>query len=198
RLAAGLRRVLDATNEEDSPQLVLENGAGTGDGIGSSIEDLADILDEAARAGVPVERLGFCLDTAHLWGAGYGIAEPAELDALLARLDAAVGGERLSMIHLNDARTVLGSRQDRHEHLGAGEIGSRGIRHLLLHPRLEKVPIYLETPGMDSGYDAVNMERVRMLIADEPLPELPPDAFNTRGARSRSAPPAADSDETSA
>lgn len=192
RLAAGLRRILEESNDDDGPQLVLENGAGTGDGIGSSIEDLADILEAATVAAVPVDRLGFCLDTAHLWGAGYDIAQPAELDALLARLDSTLGRDRLSMIHLNDSRTVAGSRQDRHEHIGAGLIGARGLHHLLAHPRLASVPIYLETPGMDTGFDAVNMERVRMLLEDEPLPDLPPEAFNLRGSRSRTAPPASD------
>jgi deoxyribonuclease IV len=192
RLAVGLRRVLEETADAAGPKLVLENGAGTGDGIGSGMEDLADILEAAERAGVPTERLGFCLDTAHLWGAGYDISQPTELDALLGWLDATIGPERLSMIHLNDARTFVGSRQDRHEHVGAGQIGSVGLRHLLLHPRLQQLPIYLETPGMDSGFDAVNMERVRMLMEDEPLPQLPPEAFELRGSGSRSAPPASD------
>lgn len=199
RLAAGLGRVLEEADAEagatagarNVPRLVLENSAGTGDGIGSTIEDLADIFAAAARAALPLHRLGICLDTAHLWAAGYDVGDLHELGALLARLDALIGLERVVMLHLNDSRTVRGSRLDRHEHVGAGLIGT-GLRHLLLEPRLADRPVYLETPGMDTGFDAVNMERVRLLLAGEPLPELPPEAFAARGASTRSAPPAHD------
>ena len=198
RLAAGVARVFDGVPLEGSPLLVLENSAGMGDGVGSSIEDLADIVEAAARAGVAIDRLGFCLDTAHLWGAGFDVSRPDELDNLLDRLDAAVGPGRLAMIHLNDARINLGARVDRHEHIGGGQIGRTGLRHLLLHPRLAGLPLYLETPGMDSGYDGVNMERVRMLLNDEPLPDLPAEAFDVRGSRSRSAPPAPEAGDAAA
>ena len=89
------------------PRLVLENAAGTGDGIGAPMEDLADILDAAARAGLPLERLGVCLDTAHLWGAGYDLSSGAGIDELVARLDDIVGRENVVMLHLNDSRTTL-------------------------------------------------------------------------------------------
>lgn len=189
RLAAGVASVFDRAPGK-SPRLVLENSAGTGDGVGSTIDDLADIAAAVDRAGVPRGRMGFCLDTAHLWGAGFDIARPEELDRLLDRLDASVGREQLAMLHLNDARMVLGSRMDRHEHIGGGQLGWPGLRHLLTHPRLIDLPMYLETPGMDVGYDAVNMERVRLLLSGEQLPDLPAEAFTLRGSRSRSAPPA--------
>jgi deoxyribonuclease-4 len=91
------------------------------------------------------------------------------------------------MIHLNDSKSELGSRLDRHEHVGAGHIGERGMAHILRHPRLAHVAYFIETPGMDEGYDAVNIERARRLIAGEPLDALPPEAMNMRGSRSRSA-----------
>jgi hypothetical protein len=84
---------------------------------------------------------------------------------------------------------VVGSRLDRHEHIGAGLIGHEGLRYLLCEPWLASLPTYLETPGMDVGYDAINLERVRLLIGGEPLPDLPPGAFRVKGSRSRTAPP---------
>ncbi len=189
RLGEGLRAVqAEIGPDPDGPMIVLENSAGQGDGLGSSIEELAAILEGAARAGADVGRIGFCLDTAHLWGSGHDLDDPDALEVLLLRVDAELGPERLRMLHLNDSRAAKGSRVDRHEHIGAGQIGRSGLRTLLTHPRLAEVPTYLETPGMDSGYDAVNMERVRRLIADEPLDELPPEAFRSLGARPRKVP----------
>jgi deoxyribonuclease-4 len=189
QLGEGLRAVLaEVAAVPSGPLIVLENSAGQGDGLGSSIEELAAILEGAARAGADLERIGFCLDSAHLWGSGYDLDDSDAFDALLARVDAELGPERLRMLHLNDSRAARGSRQDRHEHIGAGLIGRSGMRNLLTHPRLANVPTYLETPGMDSGYDAVNMQRVRLLIADEPLDQLPPEAFRSVGAQSRVVP----------
>lgn len=196
RLAAGVGRVLEqvpaaATVGGDRPPLlVLENSAGSGDGIGSSIEDLADILEAIAGAGLDTERVGFCLDTAHLWAAGYGLDSEPAVDDLAQRVERLLGRERLVMLHLNDARTRRGSRLDRHEHIGAGEIGVPGLRQLLVHDWLGRLPTYLETPGMDTGYDAINLERVRMLLRGEALPKLPAEAFTMRGSRSPSAPAA--------
>ena len=148
----------------------------------------AEILDAIGAAGVDTDRVGFCLDTAHAWGAGYEISQPEEVDRLLERLDSALGVSRIAMVHLNDSKAPLASHADRHEHIGAGTIGAAGLRRVLLHPALEDVPFYLETPGMDEGFDAINMERVRTILRGEPLPELPPAAAHARGARSRTAP----------
>ena len=168
-----------------TPLLVLENSAGGGDGIGSTLEELAAIAEAAVRAGVPEGAFGFCLDTAHLWGAGYDLSDPAALDDLLARFDVLLGPRRLAMLHLNDSKVPLGSHGDRHQHLGAGAIGERGMRALLSHPRLSLVPAYLETPGMDDGWDARNMERARALIAGEALPQLDEAALDLPGSRAR-------------
>jgi deoxyribonuclease IV len=90
------------------------------------------------------------------------------------------------MVHLNDSKATRGSRLDRHEHLGAGEMGAgAGLARLLTHPALAHVPFFLETPGMDQGYDAVNMGRARALAAGEPLDSLPQEAFHVHGSRSR-------------
>ncbi len=189
RIATAVRRALDEVPAaEGTPLLVLENSAGGGDGLGGTVEELGQILDAIGAAGVDTDRVGFCLDTAHAWGAGYEISQPEEVDRLLERLDSALGVSRIAMVHLNDSKAPLASHADRHEHIGAGTIGAAGLRRVLLHPALEDVPFYLETPGMDEGFDAINMERVRTILRGEPLPELPPAAAHARGARSRTAP----------
>lgn len=170
----------------DGPLLVLENSAGGGDGLGGTVEELAAIQDAIVGLGADPARIGFCLDTAHAWGAGYEISRPEAVDRLLAALEAALGPGRIAMVHLNDSKAGLGSHLDRHEHIGVGAIGAAGLRAVLLHPSLARVPFYLETPGMDEGYDAINMERVRTILRGEPLPELPPAparAPRTRPAR---------------
>ncbi len=196
--AAGTRRVADglaavlAETPEGAPRLILENSAGGGDGLGGTIDELAEILEAVAVAGMDATRIGFCLDTAHLWGAGFDISRPDVIDQVLADFDARLGPEQLAMLHLNDSRSPRGSHTDRHEHIGAGLIGPDAMRSFLCHPRLASVPTFLETPGMDEGYDAVNMERVRLLIAGRDPPPLPPEAFALKG-RTRGAHPAEDS-----
>jgi deoxyribonuclease-4 len=186
RLVEGLKAVLRKADRQSTksaanlplPRLVLENAAGTGDGIGSSMEDLADILAAADRAGIPLERLGICLDTAHLWGAGYDVGSASWIDFLAGR-----GRELLDnvvMLHLNDSRVELGARLDRHEHIGGGKMAHDGLRDLLNHPWLGSLPTFLETPGMDAGYDEINLERARLLADGKVLPELSTDAFTLR------------------
>ena len=178
----------EASLPDDAPILVLENSAGGGFGIGATVEELAAILRAIDDRGVDPRRVGICLDAAHLWGAGYRISEPAEVDALVEGFERAIGLARLRMVHLNDSRSELGSHTDRHQHVGAGQIGPAGLRRLVTHPALEAVTYYLETPGMDEGYDAVNLDRVRRLVRGEPLPDMEPHELELRGSRSRSAP----------
>ncbi len=197
RLVHGLRAVLEEAaavplaDGDRLPRIVLENAPGSGDGIGSTMEDLSDIFDAAVGAGLDIARLGVCLDTAHLWAAGYDIATDRGLARLVAHVDRGIGRERVVMLHLNDSRTVLESHVDRHEHIAAGQVGERGMRTLLQEPWLATLPAFLETPGMDDGYDQVNLERVRMLVTGESPPPLPPEAFRLRGSRARTAPPLA-------
>jgi deoxyribonuclease IV len=189
RIADGVARVIAETDGgSGSPVLVLENSAGGGFGIGTTVEELADIADAIAARGVDEERVGFCLDTAHAWGAGYRLSDPAATDDLLATFDARIGIDRLRMIHLNDSKSELGFHNDRHEHVGAGQIGEAGMAHLLRHPLLANATYYLETPGMDVGYDAINVARAVALAAGQPLAPLPPGAMTVRGSRARSAP----------
>jgi len=187
--AAGIRRIGESVaavlGETDGPtRLVLENSSGGGDSLGSSIEELAEIL-----AGVGGhQRLAFCLDTAHLWGAGYDISTAEGVAGVLDRFEELIGLDRLALIHLNDSKSELGSRWDRHEHVGAGRIGPIGLGALLRDPRLKAAgtAFVMETPGVDEGYDAVNVRRARLLWGGaETLPILPPRAFklNRRSTR---------------
>jgi deoxyribonuclease-4 len=190
RLAEGLRLALTEVEDgTDATMVVLENSAGGGFGLGTDVGELAGIAEAAAARGIADERLGFCLDAAHAWGAGIDLGDPEATDAFLADFDTRIGLDRLVMIHLNDSKAERGSRHDRHEHVGAGQIGAPGLAHLLCHPSLGHVTYFLETPGMEEGYDAVNMSRARDLAAGRPLSALPPEAMTVRGSRSRTGPP---------
>ena len=195
RVAQAVAAVLERQEATPTSILVLENAAGGGDSIGRTIEEHARIAELAATLGVAERRLAFCLDVAHAWGAGVGMDDPDQIDAWLAEFDRELGLGRLAMIHANDSRSERGSRTDRHEHIGAGRIGERGFRHLLTHPELQDVPFVLETPGMDAGYDLVNLDRARALIAGESLAPLPPEAFEFKRRTTASAPADDDVDD---
>jgi deoxyribonuclease-4 len=196
-VAAGIERVGDAIQlalaevdlEAATPVIVLENSAGGGFGVGANLDELAGIAEAIAVRGVTPDRVAFCLDAAHAWGAGINVGEPEALDAFLAEFDDRIGLDRLVMVHLNDSRVELGSRIDRHEHLGAGRIGTRGLAHLIRHPALAHVAYLIETPGMDEGYDAVNIARAHDIAAGRPLAVLPPEALELGSSRARSGPP---------
>ena len=199
RLVVGVRRALDdaaappgpTRGEPDhrDPAILLENGSGGGWSLGVDLAQWSAIAAALEGARVGREQVGFCLDTAHLWGAGYDLSDRGAIDRLLASFDQRIGLDRLRLVHLNDSKSALGSRMDRHEHLGAGSIGPAGLRHLLTHRSLAHVTFMLETPGMDEGYDAINVARARALARGERLEPLPPEAFEIRGSRSRAATP---------
>jgi deoxyribonuclease IV len=189
RLADGLALALAEVDDgPDAAMVVLENSPGSGFGLGVDVDELAGIAEAASRRGVTEERLGFCIDAAHAWAAGIDVSEPAAIDAFLTAFDDRIGLERLVMLHLNDSKSERGSRLDRHEHLGAGRIGATGLGHLLRHPALAHATYYLETPGMDEGYDAINIARAYDIAANRPLATLPPEAMHLRGSRARTAP----------
>jgi deoxyribonuclease IV len=202
RLGEGILRTItavdspaaaDADANVDAPtptMLVLENSAGSGGGLGTSVEELASIAGKIAALGIADDRVGFCIDTAHAWGAGIDLADPSAIDDFIAAFDDRIGLGRLVLIHLNDSRSERGSRADRHEHLGAGRIGPDGLAHVLRHPGLAHVTYLLETPGMDVGYDAINLARARDLAAGTPLGPLPPEAFELRGSSTTRTAPA--------
>ena len=113
------------------------------------------------------ERLGFCLDSQHLFASGYPVHEPGGIDRVLEEFDLTVGIARLRCLHLNDSKTAFGSNRDRHENIGDGEIGEAGMRSILGAPALQGLPVILEVPGLDGkGPDLENMARVRRLHAE--------------------------------
>jgi deoxyribonuclease-4 len=164
--AAGLARVTDALGKaleqcgDSHVRVLLEDTAGAGGTMGRTFEDLAAIIDSVG--GDP--RLGLCLDTAHLYEAGYDIATPAGLGGALEGLDASVGLERLVMLHLNDSKTPLASNVDRHENIGEGQLGLASMTTIVNHPAFAEMPGITEVPGFDGhGPDEQNMELLRSL-----------------------------------
>jgi deoxyribonuclease IV len=186
--AAGLAKIVDnvqsvLASSPDGVRLVLENSSGGGDMLGSTVEELAQILE---GVGAGADHFGFCLDTAHLWGAGHDISTADGARAVVDRFEQLIGLDRLALVHLNDSRSELGSRADRHEHVGAGRIGPVGLAAFLRDPRLAQATFIMETPGADEGWDAVNMRRARLLWGGaEELPQLPPKAFRTNRRSTR-------------
>jgi deoxyribonuclease IV len=158
--ASGLRRNADAISEalERVPgrtRLAMESTAGSGTALGATFQDLAAII-EAVPANLR-SRMGVCTDTCHLYAAGHDLVK--DFDGVWSRFDDVVGRERLLAMHLNDSRTPLGSRRDRHELIGQGTLGPRVFRRIMTEDRFARVPKVIETPKLD---DATRTDR-RML-----------------------------------
>lgn len=141
--------------------LLLENTAGAGSSLGSTFAELARIRELAAPR-LDFE-IGFCLDTAHCFAAGYDVASAAGLRATLAEVSRVLGLEGVKLIHVNDSKAPLGSRRDRHEHIGRGAIGLEGFRRILNHPALRGLPFILETPRSGDADDRRNLATLRSL-----------------------------------
>lgn len=141
RLAAGLRRTLDGTPE--SVMLLLENDVGGGGKLGYRFENLAAALELVPEH---ADRLGVCLDTAHLWGAGFDISTPEGAAATLDAADRVLGLRRVPVIHVNDTPKALGSHLDNHARIGEGVIPVEGLGAFLRDPRLDGAAMLLETP----------------------------------------------------
>jgi deoxyribonuclease IV len=159
RVQTALRRVL-SESEGSGVRLLLENTAGAGGTMGVDFDELGAMI----RAADNHPRLGLCLDTAHLFEAGFDLRTAAGLDEALTRLDDACGLDRLVMLHLNDSKTPQGSNRDRHENIGGGELGLDGFGAIVNHPALADIPGILEVPGFDGdGPDLRNVEILRTL-----------------------------------
>lgn len=167
---AGIARIAEALNDllADCPhrrvKVLLETTAGAGDTIGRTFEQLADILARLRRP----RRFGVCLDTCHVFAAGYDLRKPVAYRQTMAALDRAVGLERVLAIHLNDSRHALGSRRDRHAHIGQGKIRAAAFANLVNDPAFRQVPMILETPkGKDPrgrDWDDRNAAKLRRLV----------------------------------
>jgi len=158
RVAQALMEVLELSG----PLILLENTAGQGSELGFRVEELGDIVSMVGEG----PRLGICIDTAHAFQAGYPIHTPDGLEGFLDEVSQWVGLERLRLLHLNDSRTPLGSRVDRHWHIGEGYIGLEGLKGIIRHPVLRDLPAIMETPWSPQ-WDKRNMARVRALAAKE-------------------------------
>jgi deoxyribonuclease-4 len=167
--AEGLARVIAAFNEIHARTAdlavctLLETTAGQGSALGWRFEHLAEIKSGVQSPG----RLGVCVDTCHLFAAGYPLGTPAEYAATMNAFDSVVGLDQIKAFHLNDSKKELGSRVDRHEHIGRGRMGLAPFRNLLNDPRFALTPMYLETrKGQEDGVelDVVNLQTLRGLI----------------------------------
>ncbi len=171
--AEGLKRISEALDrvhketDETGAMLLLENTAGQGSNLGWDFAQLGAILS-GVRA---PERLGVCIDTCHAFAAGYGLAEPQDYESTMSALNVAVGLEKVLSFHLNDSKGPFGSRKDRHEVIGEGEMGLEPFRNLLNDSRFQTVPMYLETPKGDrdgEDLDAINLATLRGLVENSP------------------------------
>ena len=162
--AVGLKRIADAATRilAESPAnvtLLMETTAGQGSSANSKFEELGAILEHCKNP----DRLAICLDTCHVFAAGYDIRTPETYQATFAEFDRIVGINKLKVIHCNDSKKPLGSRVDRHEHIGKGEIGLEAFRLLVNDPRFENTPIVVETPEAEEMH-AKNVALLRSLI----------------------------------
>ena len=151
-IEVGIKRITEILNEvltgNETTYILLEAMSGKGSEIGSTFEELKAIID-----GVDHNHLmGVCLDTCHIYSAGYDIVN--DLEGVINEFDRIVGLNRLKAIHLNDSMTPLNSKKDRHEKIGQGTIGKTALLDLVYHPKLKHVPFFLETPNELEGYEA--------------------------------------------
>jgi deoxyribonuclease-4 len=163
----GFKRIAEAVNDalssvENDVILLLENTAGTKNSMGSAFEDIAHILSKIKIR----ERIGVCFDTSHAFAAGYDLVSQAAVQHTLQHFDEAVGLDSLKLVHLNDSKGALGSKVDRHEHIGMGRIGENGFRNIL-QSKLGELPLILETPIDQRRNDVENLEKVRELAQQD-------------------------------
>jgi deoxyribonuclease-4 len=161
QLTVNLDRAFAQAGDAKSVMVLLETTAGQGSGLGASFEELAHVMANSAFS----SRLGVCFDTCHTFAAGYDISTVSGYEKTFADFDKIIGLERLRFFHLNDSKKGMGSRVDRHEHIGKGEIGIEGFRLLMNDPRFAEHPMVLETPKeRDLKQDIENLKLLKSLI----------------------------------
>jgi deoxyribonuclease-4 len=158
-----LTEAIDAAFDSSSGRtmLLLENTAGTKNSMGSSFEDMREILDHVAEK----SRVAVCFDTCHAFAAGYDLRDAESVERTVAELGKVVGLDLLKVVHANDSKGKLASRLDRHEHIGMGQIGEQGFRAILHNDAFRKLPLILETPVDRRGTDVTNLKRLRELAS---------------------------------
>ena len=157
QFANAVRTILD--NEPGDSLLMLETSAGAGDHIGSTFAELGTLIKAIGN-----ERVAVCLDTQHVWAAGYNIVNTDSLSAALDEFDKEIGLGLLRSVHANDSMRELGSSVDRHENIGDGLIGTAGFKTLMSNDAFKHVPFYLEVPGTGkSGPDKPNIDRLKAI-----------------------------------
>lgn len=172
RIATAIVQLLDETSD-CSTTLCLEDTAGGGTTLGRTFDELAEIARLAeAKSGRPArERIGFCLDTCHALAAGYDLTSPAGAKRVFAEFDRLCGFDRLRVLHLNDSKGALGSRIDRHAHIGDGAVGMAAFEFMMNHPDFRDVPKILETPKGETPkgtpWDTLNRRRLLRLVHGE-------------------------------
>lgn len=154
-IAFALNSVL---KEEQTTTLLLETMAGKGSEVGSTFQEIRQIIDSVELS----DHVGVCLDTCHVWDAGYDIVN--DLDGVLDEFDRVIGLERLHAIHLNDSKNPCGSHKDRHECIGLGQIGWDALIAVVKHPKLAHLPFYLETPQENLQGYADEIARIRQAV----------------------------------
>ena len=158
RVAASLDMAFELAPEAEKPMILLESTAGQGTALGARFEELAAIRSASENP----ERLGVCLDTCHVFAAGYDLSTKQGFQQTFADFEQIIGLEHLHFIHVNDSKKPLASRVDRHEHIGQGEIGREGFAMLMTDDRLAQIPKTLETPkGEDLAEDRMNLQLLR-------------------------------------
>jgi deoxyribonuclease-4 len=160
-ISQGIDRAFEMVKNEVI--LLMENTAGQGTEIGYQFDQIKKIIEGIHDP----QRVGVCLDTAHSYEAGYDLSNKDGIEKTVEAFDQAIGLKRLHLLHLNDSKTPLGSRKDRHWHIGEGYIGVDGFRNLVNHPLLRHLPGIMETPRKDTVEDLKNMEVIRSLVKQE-------------------------------
>jgi deoxyribonuclease IV len=150
-----------AQNTPDDVMILLENTSGQQNSVGSDFEQLSSILFELK----PAKRFGICFDSCHAFAAGYDLRTEKAASLTLEKLDKAIGFEHIRILHLNDSKGEVGSNRDRHEHIGLGNIGEKGLSYIIRMANSKKIPIILETPIDERRDDIGNMKKVRELAS---------------------------------
>ena len=163
--AVGVANIASACDEalagsDGETEILLENMAGQKNCVGARFEEIRGILDKTAER----SRVGVCLDSCHLFAAGFDLRNEEAVEGTMELFNEIVGLERLKVIHLNDSKGPLGSRLDRHENIGEGKIGRKGIRALLRYPGVAERPIIMETPYEDYKAMDKSIRLVRALL----------------------------------